>query len=94
MEMTPEFERVNRCFREAYNHALMEDRHPTKILLGPEEYEAWNITVKMNPDFKPNVEYRFEGFYVGRMEHPGVAVKTAKVFLIGIDWAKGCGPQD
>jgi len=76
MEMTEEFSRVNSCFHVAYNQALMAGRWPAKILLGPEEFEAWNVTVKMNPDFKPNADYTFEGFPVRRMEHPGVAVET------------------
>ena len=67
MEMTEEFSRVNSCFLEASHRALMAGRWPTKILLGPEEFEAWNITVKMNPDFKPGKEYRFEGFPVRPM---------------------------
>ena len=76
MQMTEEFSRVNSCFLEASNQALMAGRWPTKILLGPEEFEAWNVMVKMNPDFKPNVEYRFEGYLVRPMASPGVAVIT------------------
>lgn len=79
MNMTEEFSRVNECFLEAKNQALMDGRWPTKILLGPDEFEAWNITVKMNPDFKPGVDYTFEFFPVRRMAHPGVAVVTKEL---------------
>lgn len=76
MEMTEEFSRVHEMFEEAKNVAMMDGRWPSKILLGPDEMRAWDITVHKNPDFKFGVEYTFEGFPVRRMEHPGVAVET------------------
>lgn len=82
MEMTAEFYRVNSCFHVAYNQALMAGRWPIKILLGPEEFEAWKSMVKMNPYFKPNDDYTFEGFPVCHMAHPGVAVITKDLSVI------------
>ncbi len=82
MEMTKEFSRVYGMFEEAKNQALMNGRWPNKILLGPDEFEAWDTTVKMNPDFKPGVDYTFEFFPVRRMSHPGVAVVTKELHVI------------
>ena len=93
MQMTEEFSRVHEMFEEVKNIAMMGGRWPSKILLGPDEMRAWDITVHKNPDFKFGVEYTFEGFPVRPMAHPGVAVET-----MGLPVIKGCvwynGPQN
>ncbi len=97
--MTEAFSRVNEMFHEARNHMLMNGSSPYLVLFGPEEFAAWkdmlnNQTYTVNDSKYASVEPRFWGIVVRRMKHPGVAIKSTKVLLIGVDWAEGCGPQD
>lgn len=84
MEMTEGFSRVNACFHEAANLALMNGRSPYRILFGPEEFTAWENMVKSQDHVykgpmcwvnTTQIEANFfYGLPVRRMAHPGVAV--------------------
>jgi hypothetical protein len=97
--MTESFSRVNEMFHEARNHVLMNGRSPYLVLFGPEEFAAWEDMLNNHPytvkDSKyVGVEPRFWGIVVRRMGHPGVAIKSTKLYLIGVDWAKGYEPPN
>lgn len=95
--MTEGFARVNEMFHEARNHVLMDGRSPYLVLFGPEEFAAWTDMLNNYPHTVKDpslvgTESRFWGIVVRRMSHPGVAIKSTRLHIIGVDWGKGFGP--